>query len=285
MDVSRHAHLLGDLIYSINPRHRTIVRHNLKFAFPLWTESQIADVTRQSFRNLGCLIVEILQLGYMSRAEILSRCHLNGAEHFRHALESGRGMVLVSAHLGNWEIGLQYLSCRFEKPILLVVRPFSPAPLERWIRTTRARFGNLIISKKNALPAMLKTIRQGGIVGIMADVSRRKASVAVNFFNRRARANYAAAMLAVRCQAPVIASFSTRNADGSFTIDIPPPLAIERSGKVRDLLQINTQNITAAAETAICRQPDQYLWMQKRWKDYHPHLYPGYHSRLADLAE
>jgi Kdo2-lipid IVA lauroyltransferase/acyltransferase len=281
----RAAHLLGDLIYAMDRRHRIIVRHNLEFAFPHWTGSQVSHITRQTFRNLGRLVVEIFQLSYLSRDEILDRCHLTGAEHFQQALDSKRGMVLVSAHLGNWEIGLQYLSCRFNRPILLVVQPFSPPPLDRWIRTIRARFGNRIISKKRALPEMMKTNRQGGIVALMVDVSRRKASVAVNFFNQRVRANYASALMAVRCNSPVVAAFSTRNADGSFSIDIPPPIDIKRSGDLKHLLKSNTQLITDVAETAIDRQPDQYMWMQKRWKDYHPYLYPGYRSRLEHLAE
>ncbi len=275
----RYAQILGDLAYRVDRRHRTIVRNNLKFAFPDWTESRVRQVSRQTFQNLGRLITEILQASHMSRAEILSRCRLSGAEHFQRALEGGRGMLLVSAHLGNWEIALQYLAYRFRTPILLVVRPFSPAPLERWMHAVRSRCGNQVISKKKALPDMMKTIRNGGIVAIMADVSRRKASVPVNFFSHRARANHAAALLAVRRGTPVIAAFSSRMDDGRFSIDIPPPIAIQKSGNLKDLLKINTQRITDATEWAIRRQPDQYLWLQKRWKDYYPQLYPGYRPR------
>jgi KDO2-lipid IV(A) lauroyltransferase len=285
MDLARYGYLLGNLVYSLDRRHRTIVQRNRRFAFPSWTKLQVADASRKTFRNFGRLVTEILQLPQMSCADILSRCQLNGAAHFQQALKAGRGIILVSAHLGNWEIGLQYMACYFGRPILLVVRPFSPAPLERWMNDARTRFGNQVISKKHAFPAMLKTIRQGGIVALMVDVSRRKASVPVDFFNHRVRANYATALLAARCHAPVIAGFSTRNADGSFSFDIIPPIAIERSGKLKHLLKVNTQLITNAAEAAIRRHPEQYLWLQRRWKDYHPYLYPGYRSRTAPEDE
>jgi KDO2-lipid IV(A) lauroyltransferase len=212
----------------------------------------------------------------MSAAEVLSCCALTGGDHFRQAAETRRGFVLVSAHLGNWEIGLQYLACRFQTPILLVVRSLRPGPADRWMNAVRSRFGHQVVEKKNAFPAMMKTIRQGGIVALMLDVSRRKQSVPVDFFGHRARASHAASLLAIRCNVPVIAAFSFRSPGGTFSIDIPPPFAIQRSGELKALLQSNTQLLTAAAEAAVRKHPDQYLWMQKRWKDYYPHLYPGY---------
>jgi len=283
--LARCGNLLGELAYRSDRRHRIIVQHNLKFAFPAWEEHRIAEVSRRVFHNIGRTLTEMVQCTQMSRSAIYARCQLKGEEHFQRALEAGRGIILVSAHLGNWEIGLQYLACHFGKRVHLVVRPLVPRRLDRWVNHARTRFGNHLISKKQAFPKMLKAIRGNGIVALMADLSSRKQSVPVDYFGRRARTSPAAAMLAARCRAPIIAAFTTRNPDGSFSINIPPPVAVQRSGNLKDDLKRNTQRITHIVEKAVREYPEQYLWMQKRWKEYYPHLYPGYRPRFTPLED
>ncbi len=204
---------------------------------------------------------------------------------FRRALEDKRGIILVSAHLGNWEIGLQYLACHFGKRVHIVVRPLVPRWLDRRVNQARTRFGNHLISKRKAFPKMLKAIREEGIVALMVDLSSRKQSVAVDYFGHRTRVSPAAAMLAARCGAPIIAAFTFRNPDGSFTIEVSAPVAVRRSGSLKNDLTYNSQRITDIVEQAVRKHPDQYFWMQKRWKDYYPHLYPGYRPRSLPIGE
>lgn len=277
--------ILGGLIGRLDPHHRTIVERNLRFAYPEWTDPQVAAVSLRVFQNFGRSIMEVLQLLRMSRGEVLTRCSLAGEDHMHRALASGRGVVLVSGHLGNWELGLQFLACRFNTPIHLVVKSFAPRALSDGLNRIRTRFGNRIIDKKKAFPAMRNAIRAGGIVALMVDLSRLKQSVEVAFFGRRARASHAAALLATRCGATVLPVFCHRNAAGRIAIDLGPPLDFQRSRDLKDDLQRNTQLLTDRVEAAVRRHPDQYLWVQKRWKDYHPHLYPKYRPRPKFLSE
>jgi len=93
------------LAYRSDRRHRIIVQHNLKFAFPSWEEHRIAEVSRRVFHNIGRTLTEMVQCTQMSRSDLHARCQLKGEEHFQRALEAGRGIILVSAHLGNWSSG------------------------------------------------------------------------------------------------------------------------------------------------------------------------------------
>lgn len=275
---------LGGLAYRLDPHHRTIVERNLRFAYPEWTLPQVAAVSLRVFQNFGRSIMEVLQLLRMSRAEVLTRCVLTGEDHMHQALAGGRGAILVSAHLGNWELGLQFLACRFNTPIHLVVKSFAPRALNDGLNRVRTRFGNRIIDKKKAFPAMRKAIRAGGVVALMVDLSRLKQSVEVAFFGHRARASHAAALLATRCGATVLPVFCHRNAAGRIAIDLGPPLDFQRSHDLKNDLQRNTQLLTDRVEAAVRRHPDQYLWVQRRWKDYHPYLYPEYRPRPEHLG-
>ena len=275
----------GGLVYQLDGRHRRIVRRNLQFAYPGWTEREAAAVALRVFQNFGMSIMETLTLLRLSRAGVLSRCTLTGEDHLVRALSSGRGVVLVSGHLGNWEFGLQYLACRFGIPIHLVVNPLGSRRMNAWINRLRTRFGNRIIEKRKAFPVMRQVIREGGIVALMVDLSRLKQSVEVTFFGRRARASHAAALLATRCGATVMPIFSHRTPAGLIAIELGPPLLSPRSRDLKGDLKRTTQLLTERVEAAVRRHPDQYLWFQKRWKDYHPYLYPGYRSRTEYLGE
>ena len=281
----RWGRLFGEMGYRLGSPYRTIVRRNLRFAFPSWDEQRIETVSRQAFHNFGMTLSEMVQGAHLSAGDILSRCRLRGEEHLNRALEAEKGIIVVSAHLGNWEISLQYLACLFGRRVHIVVRPLAPRRLDRWVNHARTRFGNHLIAKRKAFPRMLKAVREDGIVALMVDLSSRKQSVAVDYFGRRTRVSPAAAMLAARCAAPIIAAFTLRNPDGSFTIEISPPVAVQRTGSLKDDLKANSQRITDIVEQAVRSHPDQYLWMQKRWKDHYPHLYPGYRPRPLPLKE
>jgi len=281
----RLGRLFGELGYRLGGPYRTIVQRNLKFAFPSWPERRIAEVSRRVFHNLGMTLIEMVQCARMPPSDLLARCRLKGEDHFIRALEAGRGIVLVSAHLGNWEIGLQYLACHLGQRVHLVVRPLVPRWLDQWVNHARTRFGNHLILKKQAFPKMLKAIRADGIVALMVDLSSRKQSVAVDYFGHRARVSPAAALLAARCNSAIIAAFTIRNPDGSFSIEVSAPVAVQRSGNLKNDLKCNAQRITGIVEKAVREHPDQYLWLQKRWKDYHPYLYPGYRPQPQPLDE
>ena len=121
---------------------------------------------------------------------------------------------------------------------------------------------------------MMQTLRQGAMVAILMDISRRFDAVEVNFFGRRATATPAAALLGLRCKSPIIPAFCHRDATGRLIVQVEPPVEIQRTGDLRSDLQTNTQLISDRVERAIRNYPEQWNWLLKRWKDFYPDLYP-----------
>jgi KDO2-lipid IV(A) lauroyltransferase len=211
---------IGTLAYLTDVPHRRIVRRNLQFAFPDWSRDQIRRTSKRVFQNLGATFVEICQLSSFSREDVLASVKVVGAERWRRALESNQGLIIVSAHLGNWEIGMQYAACFMQKPALGVAKKIRFRPLNQWLHNLRTRFGNIIIYKKGALPEMRKTLRRGGVVAFLVDQSRRREGVDVNFFGRKVTATPAAAFLSIRCKCPVLPIFCIRETSGRLTIHV-----------------------------------------------------------------
>jgi KDO2-lipid IV(A) lauroyltransferase len=271
--------IIGTSAYLADTRHRRIVRRNLRFAFPDWTREQIRQTTRHVFHHLGTTFIEVCQLAASSREDLTARVQVAGSERWSQALAGNRGLIIVSAHLGNWEVGMQYAACFMQKPALGVAKKIRFQPLNQWVHKLRTRFGNKIVYKKGALPDMRQALRDGGVVAMLVDQSKRREGVDVHFFGHKVPATPAAAFLAIRCKSPVLPIFCIREDDGRLAIHVDAPLNFEWSGDLRADVQTNTQLITDAVEQAVRKHPEQWFWVHKRWKKYYPHLYPEYRLR------
>jgi len=267
--------VLGTLMYGIDVRHRRIVRRNLKFVYPEWSTERVKRKSKRVFQNLGITILEICQMICFSRDDIIDKVKIRGEEHLLNAMHNDKGAILISAHLGNWEIGLLYLVLHSNLPIISVVRRLRNNLVNRWIHRLRTRFGNRIIDKDDALPEMVRVLRQGKILGIMIDQGTKSSlGVKITFFGKYVTATPAAALLAMRCKSPVIPIFCNRNDDGMLSINIEPPLILKKTDDLRTDLRTNTQIMTDAIEKMVRKYPEQWFWVHKRWRKYYPHLYP-----------
>jgi KDO2-lipid IV(A) lauroyltransferase len=275
--------ILGTFLYHFDVYHRRIIRRNLQFSHPNSSRNQIQGLSKRIFRHFGIAILEVLQMACSTCEEMLKNVQIEGEKIFSEALAKQKGVIVISAHLGNWEMALQYCPCYLQMPLTGVAKKLRNSILDRVVHKLRTRFGNKIIYKKGALPEMTQTLRQGQILGLLMDVSRRFEGVEVQFFGRRATATPAAALLALRCKSPVVPIFSHRNRKGELVIRAERPVEIKRTGNLRSDLQTNTQLITDTVERAIRKNPEQWNWLLKRWKEFYPGLYPETAKRLHKI--
>jgi len=272
--------VLGMLLYGIDVRHRRIVRRNLKFVYPKWPPVRVQKVSKRVFQNLGITIVEICQMISFSRDDILKKVKIKGEEHLLNAMQNNKGAILITAHLGNWEIVPLFWPLYFNAPLTVVAKQIQNKIINRWIHGLRTRFGSKVIYKDDALPEMTRTLRQGKILAILIDQGLKSSlGVKIKFFNKFVTATPGAALLAMRCKSPVLPGFCTRNEDGEFTIRLEPPLILKRTDDLSADLRTNTQIMTDAIEKAVRKYPEQWFWVHKRWRRYYPHLYPEDISR------
>jgi len=272
--------LLGILIYYIDFSHRRIVKRNLKFAYPEWKDEEICEVSKRIFLNLGITIFEILQMAFFSKEDFLRSIRIKGEEHLHDAVEAGKGIIIISAHLGNWEAASLFAPCYFGFPVTSVARKIESGIINRWILKLRTRFGNSVIDKGGALPEMMQTLRSKKILALLIDQGTTiSEGVELAFFGKKVTVTPAASMLALRCKSPVLPVFCIREEDRKLTIIIEPPVQLVRTQDLRDDLKTNAQIMTDVIEIAVRKYPDQWLWLHKRWKRFYPDLYPEYIAR------
>jgi KDO2-lipid IV(A) lauroyltransferase len=277
--IRRAGRFLGALIYRVDVPHRRIVRRNLQFAYPDWAEDRVRSTSKRIFENLGTTLLEIIQLRHLDADQLAARVAIDGGDVVAEGMADLSGAVVISAHLGNWEIAPLVIASRFGRPMVSVARIVRPPALDRWVVNSRTRFGNKIIDKQRGLKQMTRSLRQGNILGMLIDQGTKKSEgVKATFFNRTVSATPAAAMLAIRCRCPVYAAFTVREASG-FRVIVLPKLELKRTGDLKSDLQAHTQEMLAVIEGMIREYPEQWFWVNKRWKHYYPDLYPEHQAR------
>ena len=268
---------VGRLLYLLGHPLRRIARSNIGFIHPDWSPGRKKAFLKNVFRHYGTMVAEMVQLSCLSREEYTRRHRrIEGAEHFSQALSAGRGVIIISGHLGNWENGFQLPSLYFGAPLTGVAKAMKLRFFNQYLHNFRTRFGNRLLYKAGAFPEMRQTLRAGGVVAFLMDMPRQKEGIPVDFLGHPATATRVAALLARRCKSPVVPSFCIREADGRLTLRIEPPVALRRTQDIQADLAVNTQRLTDVIAAAVRRNPEQWFWMQKRWKSFHPELYPDH---------
>jgi KDO2-lipid IV(A) lauroyltransferase len=265
----------GTLAYLLDTRHRRIVRRNLHFIYPHWSKRQIRKTSRRVFQNVGITVFENLQMACFTRQDILQRIRTKGEEHLLDAAKSPNGAIMISAHLGNWEMTHLYGACLLQTVPVLVARKVQPDFLNRWINGFRTRFGSIILDKAGALPGLLRALRRGKVIGLLIDQGTLSTEgIDIEFFGKTAVATPAAAILARRFDSPVLPAFCVREGDGRLTFIVEPPLPLKKTEDRQADIKENTQIMNDALERTIRTFPDQWFWFHKRWKRHYPQLYP-----------
>jgi KDO2-lipid IV(A) lauroyltransferase len=257
---------LGTAFFLADLRHRRLALSNLERAFGrALSPAQRRRIARSSFRHFGRMIADDLKWARLDGASRLALLQVEGAEHVRRALEAGRGALLFSAHLGNWEVASAAVS-RLGR-LNVVARPLDNRPVETELVRFRSGLGARVISKFQAAKPILQALRRNEMVAILIDQNvLRSQGVFVDFFGTPASTTPAPASFHLRTRSPLLPVFCYPNPDLTYRVKIGPPLEVAPSGEwSRDVLQI-TALCTKMVETEIRDNPGQWFWFHNRWR-------------------
>jgi KDO2-lipid IV(A) lauroyltransferase len=212
--------------------------------------------------------LDFLEVSRGTREELLARVEISGREHLEGARARGKGVFLLSAHFGSWEIGALAAGLLGE-PIAPVVRPLDNPLLEAELTRRRSRFGNDVIAKRDAARELLRAMRRNGTVAILVDQNvLPQEAVFVPFFGRLAATTPSLALLQLKTGAAVVPVFTWPLGDGRYRLGFEEPILADtdrerpRSEKVEEL----TERYMGVTEDAIRRDPHAWLWIHNRWR-------------------
>jgi len=266
---------IGDALYLALGRRRRLALDNLAHAYPALTARDRARLARRASEHLGMTLMELTRVLAHPLDATLERIRLEGDAHLRAAMKSHGRALLLTAHLGNWEL-LAAAHRLTDFPLSIVIRPLDSPWLDALAERLRRHTGVELIDKRGALRPVLEALRRGRMIGILMDQNAsRREGVFVDFFGRAASTSRSLALLAVRTQTPVVPVFARRDPDGRHTVIVHPPLYPPVSNGPDAAVVELTARCTAVIERAIRESPEQWLWSHDRWRTRPPQGAPA----------
>jgi len=270
--------IIGALAYRFLGRLRGTGRRNLDLAFPELSASQKERILKDCYRNLGWQLAEFCHMPRYTRENSAGFLRCQGLEHYLQARDAGRGVLIVTGHLGAWELSSFYHSL-MGYPMSMVIRRLDNALLDRFVNRIRCLHGNRVLHKDDFARGLIAATRRGETVGILMDTNMTPPQgIFVDYFNRRACTASGLARVAARTGAAVLPGFMVwEREEQAYVLRFGEPLAMRNTGNPEADVQANTQLCTSAIESWVRRYPDQWLWVHRRWKTRppgEPPLYP-----------
>jgi KDO2-lipid IV(A) lauroyltransferase len=263
----RAGRAVGALAFAVLPHLRRHAEVNLRLAFPALDERERRRIRRGVFRNLGRLLGEVSQFPRLNRENISSIVVYEGLENYLGAVTQGRGVILLTGHIGAWELSV-YAHSIYGHPMSFLARRVDNPLVERLAESYRARYGNRSIDKIGSVREVLKTLKSGGVVGILADLNTsREEGVFCDFFGVEACATAGVATLALRTGAVVLPGYLIWDEKGRIhRLHFEPQVETIDTGNQKEDVITNTARYAKVLESIIRRHPDQWLWIHRRWR-------------------
>lgn len=260
------APLLGRLWFFFDKRHREITINNLRKAYQSEkNHAETENLAKKVFTSFSQTIFEICWAMSQKIEDIDVFIDRSDIRFIKEALSKKKGALILTGHLGNWELMLYAVFLEGIKSHA-VYRPLDFKPMDRFVISMRSRSGSNLIPAKDALRKIMAALRKNEIVGLLIDQnSDPRNGVVIDFFERPAFASKGLAIIARQTGAPVIPAFLVRE-DGRFKFLCGPEIPFVRTGDPRKDIEINTQRYNLAIEKAVRQYPEQWFWVHRRWK-------------------
>ncbi len=232
---------------------KKIALDNISLAFNGALRGRESEILKGLFEHLGMSLLEVISVEKMKAQDIESVFIPEGLENAK------EGGIIVSAHFGNWELTLVYLSA-VGLPINVIVRPPSDPFFAEYIEKIRGKFGARLIPKGVALRESIKCLKRGELLAILVDQDEGPEGIFVPFMGRLASTPRGAFTLSLKYDVPLIPLFTWREDSGIHRVELKEP--IYPTGDEREL----ALRITSMIERKILDIPSQWLWLHRRWK-------------------
>ena len=258
---------LGGLTYYLLARERNRALEHLSIAFP--SEKNLSEkrkIAKRCFQNLGKNGVEFVNFNRIKK-DLDRSITIEGKKHLDDALAQGKGVIWLTAHLGNWELLASYIAHK-GYPLSVVARMANDKRFNRLLVNMRKRESVDVILRESpsAGRQILQVLKNRGILAMLIDQDTKVKGVMADFFGRKANTPAGPAILARRRTVPVLTGFILRETNRKHRIVVCPPFEIVRTDDRQRDLEVNTERFNKVIEQHIRAYPEQWVWMHRRWR-------------------
>jgi len=256
---------LGDVLYYFDCRHKTIAYANIKAACAgEYSTAQVARTTRNFYQHFGQNLIEIFFIPAVNKDYLKKYISFEGLEHIDQGFQRGKGVILLGAHEGSWE--LSNIICANLGFVFIVFVQGQRFPrMNRLLNYYRSSKGCKIIQRPQGLRQLIEALKQNHAVGMTVDQGGKN-GILVDFLGGEASMSPGAVRFALKYDATIVPAFYKRTQGPHIKVIIDPPFQIERTGDLEEDVRRNLQRLVRIYEKNIRRYPEEYLWTYKIWK-------------------
>jgi len=263
--------LLIKFIYLINVEHKRYAKANLDLVYKnTISESEKIDIIKGSYKNLVYNIYEFIENQTLTLEGFENKITVENEHYITDAIKNNRKIILITAHYGNWEYGNTFIPLKYA-PTTMVGRPLNNKYLNAELNETRTKNNNEMLTKRDASRGLVKALKNNRIIGLVIDQHNRT-GLPITFFGHKVKQADSSSRLAVKFNALVIPVFFTMTEFGKYTAKFCEPMEPKDYEGENQILDF-TQAQADIMEKQILANPEQWLWMHKRFKKYHKDLY------------
>jgi Kdo2-lipid IVA lauroyltransferase/acyltransferase len=248
-------------------RLRGVGLRNLELAFPEMTAQEREEILQSEYRNLGLLLAEFCKMPDYTAATASQFIRYEGLENYLQARARGKGVLVLTGHLGAWELSSFYHSL-MGMPMGMVIRRLDNPLVDAFVNRIRCLHGNRVVHKDDFARGLIASMRAGETVGILMDTNMTPPQgVFVPFFGVQACTASGMARIAAKTGAAVVPGFLLwEESERKYVLHFGEELQVIHTGDAEQDALTNTAAFTAAIEGYVRQYPEQWLWMHRRWK-------------------
>lgn len=247
---------------------RRRVLEQIQKSFPNKSAEECHSIARGCYLHFGKNLAEAVHLPRLDRAWMEKHIRFEGEAVLQEIDRKKRGMLALTFHFGHWELAGAFYP-KYGRKVAVVAFAQTNRRVDALIRKNREQAGMEVIYTGHAGTArILRVLREGGIVGLLADQNAGAAGLKLNFLGRPASVSRAPAVLAYRTEAPLVAHFLWREENACFRFRVFPPLWADRTRKQEEEVERLTRAWLAVQEEMVLAYPEHFFWFHRRWKHY-----------------
>ncbi len=262
----RFAALIAFFFYYLLPIRKDVTINNLRNAFPELSIKQIKKIAFDCYKSFAITIVEILYMPSISKDRMMGMVQCENPEFLNEKLLLNKGLILLSAHFGNWEFIANSVALQINKKFTVVIKPLRNNLVSNWMNKMRTKWINDVVALGVSIRQIYSELINKHIVAMVADQRGPENSIKLDFFGRKTSVLVGPAVMSLKTGAPIIYGIAIRQKDYSYKtklIEISRDnLPDDEDAKIEEL----TKRHLSYLESIIRQYPEQWLWMHNRWR-------------------
>jgi KDO2-lipid IV(A) lauroyltransferase len=257
---------LAFIFFNVIPIRKSTVIENLKKAFPEYSEKKIHKIAFNCYNSFTIVLIEIICLPRIKKEKLKLLMDCPQIQLLLDANSKGKGMIVLTAHFGNWEIGAASIGVHLGLPLHVVAKDQRNPYITNWLNRMREKSGNTVTPLGVSIKNVYKELKNRNVLGIVGDQRGPREGMRINFFNKMTAIYSGTALMAVKTGSPVAVGITVRQPDFKYKVFFEIIEPENLNGTDEDKAFKINQKYFSILESYIRQYPEQWFWMHKIWK-------------------